>query len=102
MKTLLLAMSLLTFLGLKSAQALPIGAPAPVLDAVNQDGQKLNLGDYYRKGFQPLPVTSDSSPPAPSYGEVTSQLEPTRMRYLFGDAMFFARWLWSLTRLVRR
>jgi len=51
MKTLLLAMSILTFLGLKSAQALPIGAPAPVLEAINQDGQKLNLGDYYRKGL---------------------------------------------------
>src|SRR5262245_44643608 len=51
MKTFLLAMSLLTFLGLKSAQALPVGAAAPVLEAVNQDGQKLNLGDYYRKGL---------------------------------------------------
>ena len=51
MKTFLIAMSLLTFLGLKSAQALPIGAAAPELEAINQDGQKLNLGDYYRKGL---------------------------------------------------
>jgi len=51
MKTFLIAMSLLTFLGLKSAQALPVGSRAPVLEALNQDGQKLNLGDYYRKGL---------------------------------------------------
>ena len=44
-------MSLLTFLGLKSAQALPVGAPAPIVQAINQDGQPLNLGDYYRKGL---------------------------------------------------
>jgi thioredoxin-dependent peroxiredoxin len=51
MKTFLLAVSLLTFLGLKSAQALPVGAAAPILMAINQDGQRLNLGDYYRKGL---------------------------------------------------
>jgi peroxiredoxin Q/BCP len=51
MKTFLFAMSLLTFLGLKSAQALPVGAPAPTLQATNQDGERLNLGEYYRKGL---------------------------------------------------
>jgi peroxiredoxin Q/BCP len=51
MKPFLLAMSFLTFFGLKTAQALPIGATAPVLEAVDQDGQKVNLGDYYRKGL---------------------------------------------------
>lgn len=51
MKTFLLAMSLLTFLGLKSAEALPVGAAAPVVEAVNQDGERVNLGDFYRKGL---------------------------------------------------
>ena len=51
MKPFLLAMSFLTFFGLKTAQALPIGAKAPELEAMDQDGQKLNLGDYYRKGL---------------------------------------------------
>ncbi len=51
MKPFLLAMSFLTFFGLRTAQALPIGATAPVLEAVDQDGQKLNLGDFYRKGL---------------------------------------------------
>jgi thioredoxin-dependent peroxiredoxin len=51
MRKFLLAMSLLTFLGLKSAQALPVGAAAPVLEAINQDGQKVNFGDHYRKGL---------------------------------------------------
>lgn len=51
MKPFLLAMSLLTFFGLKAAQALPIGAGAPVLEAFDQDGQRLNFGDYYRKGL---------------------------------------------------
>jgi peroxiredoxin Q/BCP len=51
MKRILLVLSLFTFLGTHSTKALPVGAPAPVLEGVNQDGQKLNLGDFYKKGF---------------------------------------------------
>ena len=51
MKPFLLAMSLLTFLGITAAEALPVGAAAPELEAVDQDGQKLNLADQYRKGL---------------------------------------------------
>ena len=51
MKPFLIAMSLLTFLGITSAEALPVGAAAPELEAVDQDGQKLNLADQYRKGL---------------------------------------------------
>ena len=51
MKRILLALSLFTFLGTHSTQALPVGAPAPVLEGIDQDGQKLNLGNLYKKGF---------------------------------------------------
>ena len=51
MKPFFLAMSLLTFLGITSAEALPVGAAAPELEAIDQDGQKLNLADQYRKGL---------------------------------------------------
>jgi peroxiredoxin Q/BCP len=51
MKKTLLLLTLLTFSGLRLAQALPVGASAPVLEGTDQDGKKLNLGDYYKKGF---------------------------------------------------
>jgi thioredoxin-dependent peroxiredoxin len=51
MKKILFVLPLLIFLGARLAQALPVGASAPVLEGVDQDGKKLNLGDFYKKGF---------------------------------------------------
>ena len=46
----LLAMSLLTLLGLVArAEPLAIGAAAPVVSAVTDDGSTLNLADVYKK-----------------------------------------------------
>ena len=43
-------MSILTFLGLKSASAIEIGADAPVLSAIDQASQPVHFADYYQKG----------------------------------------------------
>lgn len=43
-------MSLLTFLGLKNASAIEIGAAAPALTAVDENGQAVRFADYYGKG----------------------------------------------------
>jgi len=43
-------MSLFTFLGLKSADAVEIGADAPVLNAIDEAGQAVHFADYYAKG----------------------------------------------------
>ncbi len=51
MKKIVFVLSLFVLSGLRLAHALPVGAPAPVMEGVNQDGQKLNLGNYYKKGF---------------------------------------------------
>jgi peroxiredoxin Q/BCP len=51
MKKLALAMSLLSLLGLASqAEPLAVGAPAPDIKAVDQDGKTLNFKDVYAKG----------------------------------------------------
>jgi peroxiredoxin Q/BCP len=47
---LLFAMSLFTFLGLKTAAAIEIGADAPALTAVDENGQTVRFSDYYSKG----------------------------------------------------
>jgi peroxiredoxin Q/BCP len=47
---LLCLMSILTFLGLKTASAIEIGAEAPVLTAIDEAGQPVHFGDYYSKG----------------------------------------------------
>ena len=47
----ILLMSLLAFIGLRSsAQALPVGAKAPVPAAVDQDGAAFSLADLYARG----------------------------------------------------
>lgn len=49
--TILLAMSVFTFFGLvRNAHALPVGAEAPKVGGVDQDGKPLALSDYYAKG----------------------------------------------------
>jgi peroxiredoxin Q/BCP len=43
--------AMLSFLGLTTpADALSVGDPAPAITALNQDGQKVNLGDLYAQG----------------------------------------------------
>jgi len=48
-KTLLL-MSLLPFLGLLPSRAIDIGAPAPAITAIDQDGTPVSFPDIYKKG----------------------------------------------------
>ena len=43
-------MSLLAFFGLTSSPALDLGAPAPQLTALDQDGNKVSFADAYKKG----------------------------------------------------
>ena len=43
-------MSLLAFFGLACSRAADIGAPAPELTAVDQDGNKVSFADSYKKG----------------------------------------------------
>ncbi|MEQ1860492.1 MAG: peroxiredoxin [Chthoniobacteraceae bacterium] len=51
MKTTLLAMSLLSILGFAAkADPLAVGAPAPKISAVDQDGKAVNFADVYAKG----------------------------------------------------
>jgi peroxiredoxin Q/BCP len=50
LKHLLLSMSLLAFLGLKTASAIEIGSPAPTNTAVDEAGQPVHFADYYRQG----------------------------------------------------
>lgn len=51
MKTTLITMGLLSFLGLAAkADPLAVGAPAPKLTAVDQDGKSVNFEDVYKKG----------------------------------------------------
>jgi peroxiredoxin Q/BCP len=47
---LLLYMSFLAFLGLKTAAAIDLGAAAPAVTAVDETGQSIRFADYYRKG----------------------------------------------------
>ncbi len=44
-------MSLLGFLGLTKSDLLTVGAPAPVVEVIDQDGNSLSLADVYRKGI---------------------------------------------------
>ena len=44
-------MSLLAFLGLTPCRALDIGAPAPAITAVDQDGTAVSFADTYKKGI---------------------------------------------------
>lgn len=44
-------MSILTFLGLKTASAIEIGAEAPALTAIDEAGQPVRFADYYAKGL---------------------------------------------------
>jgi peroxiredoxin Q/BCP len=46
----LLIMSLLTFFGLTSARALDVGATAPDITAIDQDGATVSFADTYKKG----------------------------------------------------
>jgi thioredoxin-dependent peroxiredoxin len=50
MKTLLLGMSLLAFLGLTSSRAIDLGAPAPMVSGIDQDGKTVVFGDIYKQG----------------------------------------------------
>lgn len=50
-KFTLLAMSLLSFLGLVSAQALEIGETAPTPTALDQDGQSIQFAQVYGQGM---------------------------------------------------
>lgn len=51
MKNILLAMSLLSILGLAAkADPLAVGAPAPKVSAPDQDGKIVNFADVYAKG----------------------------------------------------
>jgi len=43
-------MSLLTFFGLASARALDVGATAPDITAIDQDGATVSFADTYKKG----------------------------------------------------
>ena len=45
-----LTMSLLAFLGLTPARAIDIGADAPAITAVDQDGNNVAFADIYKKG----------------------------------------------------
>ena len=47
----LLAMSFLAFVGLGSASALEIGQAAPDVASVNESGEAVRLGDFYKKGL---------------------------------------------------
>jgi len=47
---LLFYMSLFTFLGLQSADAIEIGADAPAVTSVDENGQSVRFADYYGKG----------------------------------------------------
>jgi peroxiredoxin Q/BCP len=44
-------MSFFTFLGLKSAAAIDIGAAAPAITALDEDGQSVPFADYYGRGL---------------------------------------------------
>jgi peroxiredoxin Q/BCP len=44
-------MSLLTFFGLTPSRAIDIGAPAPAVTAIDQDGATVNFADSYKKGI---------------------------------------------------
>jgi peroxiredoxin Q/BCP len=51
MKNAIITMSLLTFLGIAAhADPLAVGAPAPEISAIDQDGKSVNLKDVYAKG----------------------------------------------------
>jgi peroxiredoxin Q/BCP len=43
-------MSLITFLGLKNAAAIEIGADAPAITSIDEAGQPVRFADYYSKG----------------------------------------------------
>jgi thioredoxin-dependent peroxiredoxin len=47
---ILLAMSLLTFLGLVPSRAIDVGAAAPALTGTDQDGNTVAFADIYKKG----------------------------------------------------
>jgi len=47
---LLLLMSLLTFLGLKNADAIEVGASAPAVASVDENGEAVRFAEYYSKG----------------------------------------------------
>jgi peroxiredoxin Q/BCP len=44
------SMSFLAFFGLKSASAIEVGAEAPTVTAVDEDGRSVRFADFYRKG----------------------------------------------------
>src|SRR5208282_3816065 len=46
----LLSMSLLSFLGIAPAHAIDIGAAAPEITAIDQDGNSVAFADIYKKG----------------------------------------------------
>lgn len=43
-------MALLAFFGLASSQAVELGAPAPEITAIDQDGASVSFADVYKKG----------------------------------------------------
>ena len=43
-------MSLLAFFGLTPSRALDVGAPAPAITALDQDGNNVSFADIYKKG----------------------------------------------------
>src|SRR5579871_2503119 len=47
----LLTMSLLAFLGLAPARAIEVGAAAPQITAIDQDGNSVAFADVYNKGL---------------------------------------------------
>lgn len=73
-------MSVFAFLGLvRNAQALPVGAAAPKVSGVDQDGKPLALADYYAKGpvlvfFYPKAGTSGCTAEACSLRDAFTDL----------------------------
>ncbi len=48
---LVCCMSILAFFGLKQASAIEIGAAAPALTAVDEEGRPVHFADFYQKGI---------------------------------------------------
>lgn len=51
LRRIFLTMSLLTFFGITASRALDVGAQAPDITAMNQDGEKVSFNDIYKKGI---------------------------------------------------
>jgi thioredoxin-dependent peroxiredoxin len=82
-----LTMSLLAFFGLTPSRAAEIGAPAPELTAVDQDGNQVSFGDTYKKGttlvyFYPKADTGGCTAEACSLRDSFADLTARNLRIL--------------------